>query len=211
MNSLLRLLTRVFASLLLLAVIVRAQSPAAGVAKEDKKPVAYRITRGDILSIGVLGEAELSAAQKRVEAVGTINLAYIGDVRLVGLTIKEAQETIEKAYQDNRILRNPTVTVIVEQYQPRVVRISGYVNSPGQINIPADSETTLLELIFKANGLQETANGRRIRITRTMPDGSYKVFEKDVESAIKAKAKNIGDAAFLVEPDDVIYVPQNII
>jgi protein involved in polysaccharide export with SLBB domain len=204
------LLFCVLASLLLPTAVLRAQPPAA-TAKEEKKPVAYRITRGDILSIGVLGESELSAAQKRVEAVGTINLAYIGDVRLVGLTIKEAQETIEKAYQDNRILRNPTVTVIVEQYQPRVVRISGYVNSPGQINIPADSETTLLELIFKANGLQETANGRRIRITRTMPDGSYKVFEKDVESAIKAKAKNIGDAAFLVEPDDVIYVPQNII
>lgn len=190
-------------------VRLHGQAPAA---KNEKNFVAYRITRGDILSIAIVGEPELTVGQKRVEAIGTVNLTYIGDVRLVGLTIKEAQETIENAYREQRILRNPTAAVVVEQYAPRSVRISGKVNSPGLIHIPPDTETTLLEIIFKANGLAETARGTAVRVTRTLPDGTPKLFTLDVESAIKGRGKSNSPAAvFVVEPDDIIFVPEKII
>src|SRR5690349_6062840 len=90
---------------LLSAGSLQAQAPAA---KAEKKYVPYRITRGDVLNIIVVNE-DIPATPKRVEAVGTVNLTYIGDVRLVGLTLKEAQELIEKTYFESRILRNPTV------------------------------------------------------------------------------------------------------
>lgn len=187
-----------------------AQAPALG--KSEKKYVAYRITRGDILSVNVLDERDLSFGGKRVEAVGTINMPHIGDVRLYGLTIKEAQETIEKAYREGRILRNPTVTIVVETYAPRVVRISGKINTTGPVELPPDEEMTIADLIFKANGFQETAKGTAVRVTRTMPDGTLKVFTLDVESAIKGKTKATPDGAgFVLQPDDIVFVPEKII
>ena len=205
-------LSRFLALLLVVTVLApfgfaAAQSPAHAV---EKKFVPYRITRGDVLSVAVVGE-DIPAAQKRVEAVGTVNLTYIGDVRLVGLTIKEAQELIQTTYREQRILRNPTVTLVVETYSPRIVRISGKVNSPGQVNIPADTEMTIIELISKANGLSETAKGSAVRVARIMPNGLTKVFKLDVGSALKAKGtSNSADAAFIVEPDDIVYVDEKM-
>lgn len=182
--------------------------------KAEKKYVPYRITRGDVLSVEVLasGEREFSAGQKRVEATGTINLLYIQEVRLVGLTIAEAQETIARAYRDGRYIRNPVVNVTVETYAPRVVRISGKVNSQATFEIPPDTEMTIMDLIFKANGFAETAKGTEVKVTRMMPDGKLKTFILDVESAMKGKQRNsTGDAAFVLEPDDVVYVPERMI
>lgn len=188
-----------------------AQSPAPAVAAE-KKFVPYRITRGDILSISVLGEADLTVGQKRVESTGTINLAYVGDVRLVGLTLKEAQELLQKAYIDGRVLRSPTINVVVDQYAPRVVRISGMVNQQGPIELPPDGEMTIAELISKAGGFRETARGTAVRVTRTLPDGTTRTEELDVESAIKGKQRRTtGQGAFLLEPGDVVYVPEKVI
>lgn len=185
---------------------LRAQAPAQ---KEEKKFVAYRITRGDVCSINVLGEADCTSGNKRVEATGTINLTYIGDVNLVGLTIKEAQEKIAAAYRDGRFLRNPTVTMVVDVYAARTVIISGKVNIQGRQEIPPDTEITIKEMIFKAGGFSETAKGTAVRVTRTLPDGTLKTFTLDVESAIKGKGS--ADAAFVLEPDDIIYVPEKII
>lgn len=182
--------------------------------KSEKKYVPYRITRGDILSVEVLanGEREFSAGQKRVEATGTINLLYIQEINLVGLTIAEAQDAVAKAYRDGRFIRNPVVNVTVETYAPRVVRISGKVNSQATFELPPDTEMTIMDLIFKANGFAETAKGTAVKVTRLMPDGSLKVFILDVESAMKGKLKEAsGDAAFVLQPDDVVYVPERII
>ena len=182
------------------------------VPKSEKKYVAYKITRGDTLSISVLGEPELSIAGKRVEATGTINLQLIKEVRLVGLTIAEAQETIARKYREDRFLRNPQVSVTVEVYAPRTILISGKVNNPGRPEIPADTEMTIKEMIFKAGGFSETAKGTQVIVTRTMPDGTLKTFKLDVESAIKGRAPSTsGDAAFVLEPDDIVYVPEKMI
>jgi polysaccharide biosynthesis/export protein len=180
--------------------------------KAEKKYVAYHITRGDILSINVLGEADCTAGNKRVEATGTVNLTYIGDINLVGLTIKDAQEKIASSYRDGRFLRHPVVSVVVETYAPRTVIVSGKVNSPGRHEIPADTEMSIKEMIFKAGGFGDTAKGTAVRVTRTMPDGSTKVITLDVESAIKGKEQpKSNDAAFVLEPDDIVYVPEKII
>lgn len=145
--------------------------------------------------------------QKRVESTGTINLAYIGDVQLAGLTLKEAQELIEKAYITGRVLRNPVVNVIVDQYAPRFVRISGLVNQQGQFEIPPDGEMTIAELISKAGGFRETARGSAVRLTR---NGA--TIELDVESSIKGKQRRTsGQGSYVLEPGDIVYVPEKII
>lgn len=202
-----------FAGCILAAAIaapLQAQTPPAS--KQEKKYVAYKITRGDRLAVSVLGEPDLRIGGIRVEAIGTVSLPLVKDIRLVGLTIAEAQDTIARAYRDGRFLRDPQVTVTVEEYAPRTVIVSGKVNIQGRQEIPPDSEFTIKELIFKAGGFGDTARSSAVKVTRTLPDGTVKTFTLDVESAIKGKSTSTSkDADFVLEPDDTVYVPERII
>ena len=202
----------VLAACLLGAVVApgaAGQAPAAP--KEEKKYIPYKITRGDRLTISVLGEPDLRVGGVRVEALGTVSLPLIKESRLVGLTIAEVQQAIARAYREGRFLRDPQVIVTVEEYAPRTVIVSGKVNIQGRQEIPPDTEFTIKELIFKAGGFSDTAKSSAVRVTRTMPDGTLKVFTLDVESAIKGRSNSTArDAAFVMEPDDIVYVPEKI-
>lgn len=180
---------------------------------DDKKIVPYRITRSDRLAVAIFDEPELTAAGKRVEARGTINLTLIGDVRVVGMTLTEAAHAIENAYREGRILRNPEVTVTVEEYAPRIVTVMGKVKYPGRVDLPPEQQWTIKDVISKVGGFDDTARGTGVRLTRTQPDGTQKVYTLDVQSALlgKDKATSSKDASFIVEPDDTIYVPEKVI
>ncbi|HVS50915.1 MAG TPA: polysaccharide biosynthesis/export family protein [Opitutaceae bacterium] len=180
---------------------------------DDKNAIPYRITRGDVLSVAVFGEPDLTIGGKKVEARGVINLPLINEIRLVGMTVGEAKATIEKAYYEGRFLRNPEVTVSIEQYAQRIVIVNGKVGAPGRYELPPDQQWTLKDIISKANGLSDTAKGSDVRVQRTMPDGSIKIFEGlDVDSVLRGKAKAKSEAAtFILQPDDIVYVPERII
>jgi len=184
---------------------------ATGKKQDDKKYISCSITRFDRLNVAVFDEPELTVGGKRVEATGNISLTLIGEIPVVGLTILEAQAAIEMAYREGRFLRNPRVTITIDEYASRTVIVSGKINAPGRYEMPHDTAWTLKDFIIKAGGLQETARGTRVRITRMMPDGSLKVFEKDVESLIRAKSgASRAEAEFKLEPDDTVYVPERI-
>ncbi|MBI5768210.1 MAG: polysaccharide export protein [Verrucomicrobia bacterium] len=189
-------------------------NPVASTSSPDRpKAGSYRIQPTDRLSISVGGEAELNVVGKKVDVNGNINLLYIPDVHVAGLTVREAQAAIENAYRDGRILRNPQVFVNVEEYAAREVTVGGYVKFPGKVQILPETIMTLKDAISKCGGLGETANGKAVRITRTLPDGSLKLFDKlDVESALLSKpGAKAGDANFILEPGDNVYIPERII
>jgi polysaccharide export outer membrane protein len=188
------------------------QSPSTLPPPEMPKAIAYRIAPSDKLSISVIGEPELNAGNKRVDASGNINLALIADVRVAGLTVAQAQATIENAYKEGRILRNPQVSINVEEYSPREVSISGMIKNAGKYPLPPETVMTLTTLVLKAGGFQDTANGSKVKISRPNPDGTSKIFVKDIDSVIRAKdTKNSVDGSFVLEPGDVVYVPEKLI
>lgn len=196
---------------LAISSVLGAQASARGGA-DDAKYVPYRIARGDQLSVGVFGESDLTGGGKKVDQKGAVLLPLVGEVRIIGLTVAEAQAAIENAYREGRFLRSPQVIVTVEQMVQRWVSISGKINIPGRHEMPTDTVWTLKDLIIKAGGLQETARGTKVRITRTQPDGKTVIFEKDVESMLKARnTANSTDASFVLESEDIVYVPEKII
>lgn len=213
MKTLLLFFTRHATLLALLgsAVASAADSPAPPAA-EGPKAGSYRIQPTDKIGIVVGGESELNVS-KKVDINGNINLLYIPDVHVAGLTIKEAQAAIENAYREGRILRNPQVFVTVEEYAPREVVVGGFVKFPGKVQILPETIMTLKDAISKCGGLGDTANGRNVTVTRTLPDGTSKIFEKlDVESALLGKkTSSINDANFVLEPGDYVYVKERVI
>jgi polysaccharide export outer membrane protein len=202
------------AILLFFAALSTCRSAAAvgATPTELPKTVAYRISPADKLSIAVIGEPELNVANKRVDSAGNVNLAHVQDVRVAGLTVAEAQTAVENAYKDARILRNPQVSINIEEYSPREVSISGMIKQPGKYSLPPETILTLKDIVLRAGGFQDTANGSKVRVSRTNPDGTTRIFVKDIDSVIRSReSKNSADGAFPLEPGDLIYVPEKII
>jgi polysaccharide export outer membrane protein len=190
-------------------VPARAEDASAG----SSKTRVYNIRTTDKLRITIFQEDDLSTVC-RVDAKGTVNLPLVGEIRVYGQTLSEAERTIEAAYKDGRYLRKPEVTVAIEEYAPREVSIQGQVKNPGRYPLPIESSMSVLDLVTKAGGFTDTALGTGVRITRILTDGSTRVITLDVESLIKGKsnAKTNGENnALLLEPDDIVYVPERII
>jgi polysaccharide export outer membrane protein len=178
---------------------------------KSKKNIPYRITATDKLGVSVVGEDELTVTS-RVDAKGFINLKFLGEVNVYGMTISEAQKAIETAYREGRYLRNPQVTITIEDYAPRPVTITGQVKNPNRYAMPPESPMTLVDLVSMAGGFTDSAKGTKIKITRKYPDGTIKVFEKDAESVMKGRDKNdVDDNDFFLEPNDLVFVPEKVI
>lgn len=188
-------------------------APTAMLAVPGAKTKPYRIAATDKLRIAVVQESELDSIV-RVDATGSVNLKYVGAVDIAGRTISDAEKVIEAAYRDGRFLRNPQVTINVEEYALREVSIQGEVKTPGRYPMPVETVLTLLDLVTRAGGFNDVAKGTEVKVTRFGPDGKVsRVFVIDVESIIKGKSKGqkIEDTSLELEPGDIIFVPQRII
>lgn len=177
----------------------------------DKKNYIHTLALADRVRIAVYQEEDL-ASLTRIDARGRVNLPLIGEINIGGLTVIEAQAAIENAYKDGRFLRNPQVTVSVEEYAPREVSIQGQIRNAGRYTLPIESTLTVVELVTKAGGITDIGKGSAVTVTRLLPDGTKKVFTVDVDSVIKGKKDTkTDDSALLLQPGDIVYVPERLI
>lgn len=196
--------------------LAAADAPDPAVAPlTPPKPKAgfiYRLTITDRVRISIFQEDDL-AEIVRVDARGNINLKLVGDLHVAGMTVAEAQKAVEQAYRDGRFLRNPQATISIEDYAPREVSIQGQVKAPGRYLLPIESTFSIVELVTKAGGLTDIAKGTNVVVTRIRPDGQKETYVIDVDSIIRGKkAASSGDnTSLLLEPGDIVYVPERII
>ncbi len=177
----------------------------------NKKSYIHTLGLADRVRIVVYQEEDLTSLT-RIDARGRVNLPLIGEIGIGGLTVIEAQAVIENAYKDGRFLRNPQVNVSVEEYAPREVSISGRIRNAGRFTLPIESTLTVVELIMKAGGIDDIGKGSAVSVTRILPDGTKKVFVVDVDSIIKGKKDTkIDDTTLLLQPGDIVYVPERLI
>ncbi len=190
--------------------LARAESaprPASGTTASP----AYVLTNTDQINVTIFGEPDLSKIA-RIDSQGRINLPLVGEVAVSGLKVFDAQTAIEKAYQDGRYLRAPRVTITVEEYAAREVSIQGQVRTPGRYSLPIEASMTIVELVTRSGGFTDTAKGTAVRVTRILHDGTKKNFEVDVESLIKGRrSANVQDNSLVLEPGDIVFVPERLI
>ncbi|HYD84016.1 MAG TPA: polysaccharide biosynthesis/export family protein [Opitutus sp.] len=210
----LRFLSRPFLLTLLAltaTLSLRAQEQPGAAVETEKSNYVYRLTITDRIRISIFQEDDL-ATMARVDARGNVNLKLVGDLYVAGMTVAEAQHAIEKAYRDGRYLRNPQASIAIEDYAPREVSISGQVKAPGRYLLPIESTFSIVELVTKAGGLTDIAKGTNVIVTRTSSDGKMTTLTVDVDALIRGrKSNNPDNAAILLEPGDVVYVPERII
>jgi polysaccharide biosynthesis/export protein len=190
------------------AVSTPATPAPAPTARKSGKAL-YTLTLTDRIHLEVVNEAELTATQ-RVDGHGNVNLVYIGEVHVAGLTLAAAQDAVEKAYVDEKYLKHPQVTISVDEYAARTVSIQGAVKNPGRFELPPEATMSVVELVTKAGGFTDIGKGSDVRITHA--SGGNQVEHVDVQGIITGKSKlKPDDESLLLLPGDIVYVPEKII
>ena len=181
-----------------------------GVPANDTDP-SYKLTVGDSVAVNVYGEPDMSASQ-RVDSNGKLRLPMIGEIKLSGMSVREAEDALERLYRERELLKSPLVTLVVSNYALREVSVLGAVRSPGNFQFP--KETTSLDiadLITRLGGFTPTAKSDAVSVIRRKPDGKEEVTTVDVERMISGRKR--GDSSrrdFAVFPGDRIWVPERL-
>lgn len=147
----------------------QGKSPAIAVQDQDEvgknSPDALQVVKfgvGDLVQVSVYNVPEL-ATRARVSNSGDIYLPLIDYVHVEGLTQEEAQALIEKRLADGGFVRNPHVTIFVEEASSQGVTIMGDVARPGIY--PDIGDHRLYTVISQAGGFTASAS-RKIAILR---------------------------------------------
>ena len=142
-------LIRVLASFCLVCLIAGS---GASRAADDSSLSSYRLGSGDLISITVFGEEDLSPQKIRVSDKGTITYPVLGELKLSGLPIKELESMITNGLK-GRWLVNPKVSVTVLEY--RQFYVNGFVEKPG--GYPYVPGLNVRKAVSIAGGFKERA------------------------------------------------------
>ena len=164
-------------AILLVASVAHAQAPRTGRPRPAPTPTptpaptkpgptptpaedGYQIGPSDILRVTVYGHEDLTQTVL-LQPDGTFTFPLIGRVKGSDMTPSELEKKIAILLSRGYI-RNPQVTVVVQEYRSKTVYVVGEVARPGPY--PLAGRTTLLEVLAKSGG---TANaGAEVVIVR---------------------------------------------
>jgi polysaccharide export outer membrane protein len=183
----------------LIAGLLLFWSLLASMALAQDKAAEYTLGAGDTIHILVFQNPDLTL-DTRVSENGTITYPLIGAVKLGGLSISTAEQTIAQALKDGGFVQQPQVNIAVLQVIGNQVSVLGQVNRPGRFPLQT-MDTHVSEMLATAGGI--AATGADVAIVVGKRDG--RPFRKEVDIAgiyVDAKA----DADIPVRGGDVIYV-----
>lgn len=153
----------------------------------------------DGLTFRIIGEQE-TATEVRVASDGTVNLPYVGSVKLAGKTVSEARTYLYELY-DRDWYVNPQIDLLVVSYSQRRVQVLGKVARQGPVIFPPEEEMTLLSAIAYAGGWSYDGLARMsaVKLKRN-ENGSVREFVID--------ATSIGPNDWILKDGDIIEVPE---
>jgi polysaccharide export outer membrane protein len=112
-----------------------------------------RIGPDDLLNISVFEAPELSSIV-RVSSGGQISLQLLGAVHAAGLTPRELESVLQGLLSRN-YMKDPHVSVFVQELQSHSVSVVGAVKMPGVFQIRGTK--TVIEVLSLAQGLADDA------------------------------------------------------
>lgn len=123
---------------------------------------AYLIGPFDELQIDVFGVGELSK-KVQTDSSGRLSLPLAGTIEAAGMTPEELANEIENRLR-GRYVRDPQVTVNLEETVSQVVTVDGEVGQPGLY--PVVGRMTLMRAIATAKGTTEYARTTHVVVFR---------------------------------------------
>jgi polysaccharide export outer membrane protein len=195
-----------------LIALVSLGEPLVAQAKGSTDPpekANYVVGPEDVLTVTVFNEPQLSG-KFRVENDGQFDYPFLGRIKAGGTTVGDIAAVVKAKLADG-YLRNPQVTVDVEQFRSQSVFVMGEVRSPGKYVLTGS--VTLIEALAQAGSVTPGA-GSDVLILHpkettkgapTLPQESdadvQRVSLRDIQSGKLSQNVQIRDG-------DTIFVPK---
>jgi polysaccharide export outer membrane protein len=172
------------------------QSPTSSPRPAAAADLDYRVGPGDRLAISVLEMPDLKSSV-RVSQQGAISLPLLGVVQVAGLSAAEVEQKLADELRRTYV-RNPHVSVQVEEIESHPISVVGAVAEPGIFQVRGPMN--LLAVLSLAKGVTDTA-GSRVIVVRG--DTAAPPLDLDLKQLLES-----GDPSLnvVVNPGDVVKV-----
>ncbi len=124
-------------------------------------PDNYTIAAGDELELYIYGDRDEKQALT-VQNDGTVQLAYIGPVKIGGMSYKDAKEHITAQLKHH--FKTSSFKLVMSKYSSIQVTLIGDVKNPGIYNL--SSFSTVKDVLIAAKGVRKSASVRDILVKR---------------------------------------------
>jgi polysaccharide export outer membrane protein len=161
-------------------------------------PPGYVIGVFDVLSITFWRDQDMSA-EVTVRPDGRISLPLLKDIPAAGYTPDQLREKLVEAASE--YVEEPNPTVVVKEIRSRNVFITGNVAKPNTYALTGD--TTVMQLIALAGGLEEFADRKHIVVMR-MENGKPQYYPFNYGDVVRQRHP---EQNILLRPGDTVVVP----
>lgn len=168
----------------------------AGNGEEEEDHLSF-IGAGDKINIQVYNEKELSGVYQ-VSPEGYITFPFIGEIKVDGLNIFTLATKISSKLKEG-YLKEPNVTVLVEEFVSKRIFVLGQVKKAG--SFPIRRRMSVIEAISLAGGFTNLADLSNVVVTRKGGDGREKRFVVDIKSIVNGAKEN-----FYLDAGDIVFV-----
>ncbi len=161
------------------------------------------IREGDQISVAMVEDPDI-IYQGVVNISGYIQLPYIQDFKVVGLTPSKCADALSKTLTKD-LYQKATIKIHVVKRAPGVVYVYGAVKQPGPVSLPDLGHLSVLQAISRVGGTSAWASPKECKVSRNnLITGKRERMPIDLVSALE----NIGGTEDLnLVADDVIFVP----
>lgn len=155
--------------LLTLAVALQgsAAAPKDPAPSPSNRSLEHVVSSQDVLKVLVFDEPQLSGSF-RVDTDGTFTYPFIGRIKAAGETLRTIEASLTKLLADGYV-RNPQISIEVEQPRSQSVFVVGEVRSPGKYAL--SGQMTLIEALAQAGSTTANA-GTDILVLRASRGGT---------------------------------------
>jgi len=125
------------------------------------------ISSGDLLTVSVFGAPDY-VQEVRVDDNGQVSLPFIGEIKLAGMSVNDAEGLVAKRFAERGVFKDPQVTIVEKEYMAQNVTVIGEVQKPGIY--PVTGKRTLFDVISAVGGASTKAGDSAIITHRGHPD-----------------------------------------
>jgi polysaccharide export outer membrane protein len=161
----------------------------------------YELRADDLLEITFEFTPEFNQTVT-VQPDGFVSLRALKDVHVAGKTLPEVTQTVQQMYA--MILQNPSISIVLKDFEKPYVVIGGQVGRPGKYELRGDM--TVTEAIAVAGGFNNSAKHSQVVLYRRVSPDRYEAKLINVKKLMKSH--DLTEDTHL-KPGDTLFVPQN--
>ena len=163
---------------------------------------SYYIGYGDVIDVIFLYEDKYSRQSMKVRPDGRISYPYAGEIFIAGMTPASLDTVLTEKFSE--IIVDPSITVIVRDFQPQKVYVLGEVGNPGDYDYSRNM--TLMQALAVGNGYSNDARKSNVLIVRRLGENHIVGIEVNIDAIL---TKNDFSLDVPLEPFDIVFVPKS--